>query len=136
MKLSTIVFAGLTQVAITDDIAISTLKDLTNIGSEILSSEFINQTSKWKQRWTRKFQINTDRMRRSFGRCGTTNGDVNDVIKIEYDTKNPCQAINQLIDGFSLWTERNLATCDGQKKNSHQKKRLAKWNDILIKGMG
>ena len=136
MKLSTIVLAGITQAAVTDDIAISALKNLTNIGSEILSSEFINQSSKWKQRWTSKFQINSDRMRRSFGRCGSTDGDANAVIKIDYNTENPCQAINQLIDGFSLWTERNLATCNGQKKNSHQKKRLAKFNNILNKGIG
>ena len=136
MKLSTIVLAGLTKPAVTDNIAISTLKDLTNIGSEILSSEFINQSSKWKQRWTSKFQKNSDRMQKSFGRCGSTNGDANAVIKIEYDTENPCQAINLLIDGFSLWTERNLATCDGQKKNSHQKKRFAKFNNILNKGIG
>ena len=75
-------------------------------------------------------------MRRSFGRCGSTNGNANAVIKIEYNTENPCQAINQLIDGFTLWTERNLATCNGQKKNSHQKKRLAKFNNILNKGIG
>ena len=134
MKLSTIFLAGITPAAKTDDTAISTLKNLERISSEILSSESINQRSKWKQRWIRKFNINTARMLKSFARCGTSDGEANNQIDIEYDTENPCRAINQLINGFSMWTDLNIASCNGQKKMFHQKKRLEKWNNILNKG--
>ena len=132
MKLSTIFLAGITQAAKTDDTAISTLKNLEKISSEILSSEFIIQRSNWRQRWIRRFHINTARMRESLARCGTSDGEANNEIDI--DTENPCRAINQLITGFSMWTDRNIASCNGQKKMLHQKKRLKKWNNILNKG--
>ena len=135
MKLSSIFLASFTTAAAeTGDTAISTLNNLEQNISEILSSESINKRSKWKQRWTNKIQKTNARMRESFARCGTSDGEANNQIDIEYDTENPCRAINQLISGFSMWTDRNIASCNGQKKMFHQKKRLEKWNNILNKG--
>ena len=123
-----------TSAAETDDTAISTLNNLEQNISEILSSDSINKRSKWKQRWTKKIHKTTARMRESFARCGTRDDEENDEIAPEYDTENPCQAINQLINGFSMWTERYIATCTGQKMKFHHQKRLGRWSDNLNKG--
>ena len=134
MKLSTTFLAGLTSAAETNDTAIPTLNNLENISSEIISSASINKSSNWKDHWTRKFRNNSDRMRKSFERCGTRDGDAKEEINIEYDTENPCRAINWLMYRFSMWTDRNIASCNGQKNKSHQNKRLQKWKNILNKG--
>ena len=76
----------------------------------------------------------TEGMRRSFERCGTRDSEPNEEIDIEYDTENPCRAINRLMHGFSMWTDRNIASCMGQKNQSHQNKRLEKWKNILNQG--
>ena len=123
-----------TSVAETDDTAISTLNNLEQNISEILSSESINKRSKWKQRWTSKILKNSARMRESFERCGTRDHKANGEIAKEYDTENPCRAINQLINGFSMWTERYIATCKGQKMKLHHQKRFERWNNNLNKG--
>jgi len=134
MKLSIFFLADLTLAAKTNDTAISTLKNLEKIGSEILSS--INLRSTRKQIWIRKFQNNTDRMQKSFTRCGTKNSEANNQIDVIYDNDNPCQAINQLINGYSMWVDRNIATCKGQKKMSHQENRFKKWKDIFNIDLG
>ena len=135
MKLSSIFLASFTTAAAeTGDTAISTLNNLEQNISAILSSESINKRSKWKQRWTNKIQKTNARMRDSFARCGTRDDEANDEIAQEYDTENPCRAINQLINGFAMWTERYIATCKGQKMKLHHQKRFERWSDNLNKG--
>ena len=76
------------------------------------------------------------RMRDSFGRCGTTDVEADDEIDVEYDTSNPCGAIDELINGYSKWADKYIAACKGQKTNSHQEKRFERWNNMLDKGKG
>ena len=145
MKFPTIFFAGITSAAAqgpldpaseADDTAIVSLNNLVNISSEILASDSVNRSFRWKNKWTRKFQFNSERMRRSFYACGTKYGEVDDKIDLEYDTGNPCGAIKELLNGYSNWTARYISACRGQKKNSHQQNRFEKWNNMLDKGKG
>ena len=73
-------------------------------------------------------------MHRSFDLCGTKHDEADKKIDIEYDIENPCGAFKELMTGFSDWTDRYIASCKGQKKKSHQKKRIEKWSNILNKG--
>ena len=134
MKFSAFYLAGLTSAAETDDTAIVTLNNLEKISLEFVSAESINRSSKWKAKWERKFQNNTDRMRRSFDKCGTINVEANEEIQMEYDIGNPCGAIKVLMNGFSNWTDRYISSCKSQMKNSHQKRRMGKWFSMLNKG--
>ena len=134
MKFSIIFLASFTSATDFDDTAFSTLLNLENISEEIIYSESINERPAWKTRWKNKFQTNTSRMMKSFERCGTTNVEGEDEIEIEYDTSNPCRAIDELINGYSKWVDRYIADCKGQKNHSHQKKRFEKWNNKLDKG--
>ena len=134
MKFSTIFLAGITSAAQTDDIALSTLTNLKKISSKIFSSESINKRDLWKATWEDKFSTNSDRMHRSFVRCGTKHDEADEKIDIEYDIENPCVAIKKLMTGFSNWTDRYIASCKGQKKKSHQKNRFEKWSNMLNKG--
>ena len=134
MKFSTIFLAGITSTAQTDDIELSTLTNLKKISSKIFSSESINKGDRWKEKWEDQFLANSDRMHRSFVRCGTKHDEADEKIDIEYDIENPCVAIKELMTGFSDWTDRYIASCKGQKKKSHQKKRIEKWSNILNKG--
>ena len=134
MKFSAFYLAGLTSAAETDDTAIVTLNNLEKISLEFVSAESINRSSKWKAKWERKFQNNTDRMRRSFDKCGTINVEANEEIQMEYDIGNPCGAIKVLLNGFSNWTDRYISSCKSQMKKSHQKSRMEKWTNMLNKG--
>ena len=134
MKFSTIFLAGITSTAQTEDIALSTLTNLRKISSEIFSSESITKSNSWKRKWRLKFSNNSYRMHRSFGLCGTKHDEADEKIDIEYDIENPCVAIKKLMTGFSNWTDRYIASCQGQKKKSHQKKRIEKWSNMLNKG--
>ena len=51
-----------------------------------------------------------------------------------YDRENPCIGMKQIITGFSKWSDRYISSCNGQKKHSHQTKRMTKWGNILSKG--
>ena len=134
MKFSTIFLAGITSTAQTDDIALSTLTNLKKISLKIISSESINKRDQWKAKWTEKFLTNSARMHRSFALCGTKHDEADKKIHIEYDIENPCVAIKELMTGFSDWTNRYIASCQGQKRKSHQKKRIQKWSNMLNKG--
>ena len=133
MKFSTIFLVGFASAVETDNTAILTLNNLEKISSEILSSELINQRFSWKQRWTRKMKNNSDRMRKSFEKCGTKNVEANQEFDEKYDTGNPC-TITKLMSGFSKWVDKYIASCNGQKTKSHQKNRLEKWKNIFNKG--
>ena len=134
MKFSKIFLAGLTSASDTNDTAISTLNNLEKISSEILFSDTINKRPEWKNKWSRKFQNNSSRMLKSVHRCGTKYDEAEDEIEIEYDTSNPCKAVDSLTTGYSEWTARYIASCNGQKRKSHQRKRMVKWNNMLQKG--
>ena len=54
MEFLTIFLVGVASAAETDNTAILTQNNLEKISSEILSSESINKSSSWKQRWKRK----------------------------------------------------------------------------------
>ena len=135
MKLSTIFLAGLTSAAETDETAISNLENLRKIGKKF-SHSIYEINPRLGHKWDRKFFHNFGPMRRSFKRCGTRDGETNDEMNVEIDFKNPCRSINQVLNGFSMWTDRYIASCNGQKKKSHQKKRFQKWKLILNKGKG
>ena len=134
MKFSTIFLAGLTSASDTNDTAISTLNNLEKISSEIFFSDTMNKRPEWKHKWSQKFQNNSARMLESLQRCGTTYDEAEDEIETEYDTGNPCEAVDFLTTGYSEWTARYIASCNGQKRNSHQRKRMVKWNNMLQKG--
>ena len=133
MKFSTIFLFCFTSAVETDNTAILTLNNLKKISSEVLSSESINKSSSWKQRWTRKIKNNGDRMRKSFEKCGTTHVEAGEEIDEIYDTGNPC-TITKLMSGFSKWVDKYISSCNGQKMRSHQKNRLEKWRNIFNKG--
>ena len=52
----------------------------------------------------------------------------------EFDRVNPCIGINKSLNGFLIWTDSHISSCSGQKKYSHQAKRMKKWGDIINKG--
>ena len=52
-----------------------------------------------------------------------------DLIRLDRD--NPRVAIKQITMGFSKWAKRYIGTCQSQKRNSHQVKRMEKWNASL-----
>ena len=135
MKFSKIFLVGFTSPAVTDDAVISTLTNLENISLKIFNSESIKKHPKWKNRWTQKFMRNTQRMRESFGRCGTLDGEENDEIEIKYDVSKPCGAIDELINGYSNWADLYIGACKGQMKKAHQKNRFERWNKMLDKGI-
>ena len=134
MKFSAFYLAGLTSAAETDDTAIMSLNNLEKISLEFFSAESINKRSQWKERWAEKIKTNTNRMRGSFRRCGTINVEANEEIQMEYDIGNPCGAIKVLMNGFSNWADRYIASCKSQMKKSHQKSRMEKWTNMLNKG--
>ena len=134
MKISTIFLASITSAAETDDTAISTLNNLEKSSLEIFSSESINKSSGWKEKWEGKMRKNVVRMRDTFEFCGTKHDELDEEIDIDYDIANPCRAITGLMNGFSKWVDRYTSSCKAQKKNSHHKNRLEKWNNILNKG--
>ena len=134
MKISTIVLTSITSAAETDETAISTLRNLEKSSLEIFFSESINESSRWKGRWERKMRKNVVRMRQTFEFCGTKHDELDEEIDIDYDIANPCRAITGLINGFSEWVDRYISSCKAQKKNSHHKNRLGKWNNILNEG--
>lgn len=152
MKLSTIFLTGLTSAAKTDGTAISTLNNLRNMSTEIFLSlleAYSGSECNWPcvilptsavvkkrriSKWRAKFENNSVQMRRSFDRCGTRDGEAIEEINLKNDVENPCRTINQLLNGFSMWTERYISSCNGQKKKSHQKKRLKKWTERLNEG--
>ena len=120
MKFSAFYLTSLTLAAETDDTAIKSLSNLEKISLEFVSAGSINRSSRWKAKWERKFKNNTARMRRSFDKCGTINVEENDEIQMEYDIGNPCGAIEVIMNGFSNWADRYIASCKGQIKKSHQ----------------
>ena len=136
MKFPTIFFAAIASAAETDDTAIVSINNLENISWEILASDSVNRSFTWKKKWTQKFQFNTERMRRSFYRCGTKYDEADDEIDLEYDTSNPCGAMKELLNGYLNWTARYISACRGQKKRSHQQHRFERWNNMLDKGKG
>ena len=136
MKFSTIFLACLTSASDTNDTAISTLNNLEKISSEIFFSDTMNKRPAWKNKWSQKFRNNSVRMLESLERCGTTYDEAEGEIETEYDSSNPCKAVDFLTTGYSEWTARYIASCNGQKRNSHQKKRMIKWNNMLQKGTG
>ena len=133
MEFLTIFLFGFSSAAETDNTAILTLNNLEKISSEILFSESINKSSSWKDKWKRKMKNNSDRMRRSFEKCGTTHVEADEVIDEKYDTSNPC-TITKLMSGFSKWVDKYISSCNGQKMRSHQKNRLEKWRNTFNKG--
>ena len=143
MKLSTIFLAGLTSAAETDETAISNLENMETIQREMFYTLWYSEGNhyayeRWMplRKWDRKFGRTFVRLRRSFDRCGTRDGEENEEIHVENDLENPCRFFNQLLNGFSIWTDRYIASCNGQKKKSHHKKRLKKWVILLNEGKG
>ena len=135
MKFSTVILAGITSAAETNDTAIVSLNKLHEIGMEILSSPSIDQKrAEWKHKWARKIRINGDRMRMSFQRCGTKYDEADDEIDVEYDIDNPCGAIKELLNGYSNWTSQYISECNGQRNRSHQQNRFQRWNNMWKKG--
>ena len=138
MKFSSILLACSASAAETDDSSIAKLNYMTSITSNILSAgqESVNKGERWTQRWTNRFSRNTERMKKHFARCGTTNVETDDDFNEEYNTENPCEAVNKFTTGISNWTNRYMSLCNGQKNKSHQKKRMEKWRNLLNKGNG
>ena len=138
MKISPILLACSASAAETDDSPIAKLNYMTSKTSNILSAgqESVNKGERWTQRWTNRFNRNTERMKKHFARCGTTNVEADDDFNEEYNTENPCEAVNKFTTGISNWTNRYMSLCNGQKNKSHQKKRMEKWRNLLNKGNG
>ena len=59
-----------------------------------------------------------------------------DISFERYSRYDTCVGMNQIITGFTKWSERYISECSGQKNKSSQAKRMAKWRDILSKGKG
>ena len=57
-----------------------------------------------------------------------------DIDFDRYNRADPCIGMKQIITGFSKWNARYMASCNGQKKFSHQAKRMEKWRAVFIKG--
>ena len=53
-----------------------------------------------------------------------------------YDREYPCIGMNQIITGFSKWSDRYISSCNGQKNYSHQTNRMKKWKNIMNTGNG
>ena len=73
MKFSTIFLAGLVSAnekKVPPRHPIARLDRLVQFSAEILDSGAFNRPKKWTDRWRNKFDINADRMKRSFKRCG------------------------------------------------------------------
>ena len=149
MKISKIFLVGFTSAAderlycdpmyhmmVPSCVAIFSLNDLEKVSSEVFSNKSINKRSSWKEKWIKKFRLNSQRMRGSFERCGTTDRAYEEQINVDYNSDNLCGTIQQVTTGLSTWTDRYISSCKGQKKNSHQKNRMIRWEDMLNKGKG
>ena len=55
--------------------------------------------------------------------------ELDDLIRL--DRENPRVAVKQITMGFSKWAQRYIGTCQSQKRNSYQVKRMEKWNASL-----
>ena len=51
-----------------------------------------------------------------------------DIDDIRYDREDPCTGIKQILTGFTKWTLRYISQCSGQRDNSYQVRRMAKWH--------
>ena len=136
MKITKIFSVSLTLAAETSNTAIFTLNYLEKVSNEIFSIESIKKSSSWKKRWTKKFRLNSDRLRGSFERCEIKNTENYEEINIDYDSDNHCGTIKRLTTEFSNWADRYISSGKCQKKLSNQKNRMKTWNDILHKGNG
>ena len=136
MKFSTMFLAYSTSADEIDDTAIVKLNYLEKITGEIFSSEAINKSTSWKEGWSERFGRNILRMKNSFERCGTHDGEDLDDMLIDFDISNPCGALNELTTGYAKWVNQYISSCRGQKKKSHHKNRLKKWNKKFHKGNG
>ena len=136
MKFSSILLACSASASEIDDSPIAKLNYMTSITSNVLSAgqESVNKGERWTQRWTNRFNRNTERMKKHFARCGTTNVEAHDDFNEVYNSKNPCEAVNKLTNRISNWTDRYMSLCNGQNNKSHQKKRMTKWRNLLSKG--
>ena len=57
-----------------------------------------------------------------------------DIDDIRYDREDPCTGIKQILTGFTKWTLRYISQCSGQRNNSYQVRRMAKWHKTLNAG--
>ena len=84
--------------------------------------------------------LNVDRLVASYEKCGTkysSNLEFDSMVdSIEFDSSNPCGTVNEVMNGYSAWVERYISSCGGQRKHSHQKKRMVKWRAAFNKGNG
>ena len=133
MKITKIFSVSLTLAAETTNTAIPTLNYLEKVSNEIFSSESIKKSSSWKLRWTKKFQLNSDRLRRSFERC-KIDLPYDADYDIDYDSDNHCGTMRKLTTELSNWADRYIFKGRCQKKLTNQKNRMKKWNNILHKG--
>ena len=136
MKLSGI-FAGLnfgSEIAATEvSEPFKSLNRLTGFSTEILQSDaFGHKSDKWRKKWIIHFQNNANRMERSMSRkCGFYDADIH-TFNYEYDTKDACNGIKMIMDGFSTWVENHLSRCSGQRNHNYQKKKLQIWKLVKI----
>ena len=55
-------------------------------------------------------------------------------MKEEYDREEPCIGMKQVLTDMEIWSDTHISSCNGQKKHSHQAKRIKKWRYILNEG--
>ena len=86
-----------------------------------------------RNNWKKKFVKNSDRMKKSYRRCGE-----DPVVEAEnewksYDDFNGAKAIRDVTTGFTKWATTYLAGCRGQTNGRHiaHVKRMKKWNQKL-----
>ena len=140
MKFSTIFLAGLTTADDTDDTAIEKLERLDNLTTDIIHSDSNRKPESWKDKMWDRVGRNVDRLVASYEKCGTkysSNLEFDSMVdSIEFDSSNPCGTVNEVMNGYSAWVERYISSCGGQRKHSHQKKRMVKWRAAFNKGNG
>lgn len=52
-------------------------------------------------------------------KCGFYDAEIH-TEKYSYDTKDACNGMKMIINGFSTWVDNHLGNCNGQRKNNHQ----------------
>lgn len=125
MKLSTIIFGAVMAAE-----PIDYLNTIKTAAHEILShDQVVPKSNKWVSIWEGKFNGTINRMKRNFGRkCGSYDANSAPVsADFEYDTSDPCAGMKKVLNEYADWSNRHLAECNGQIKQNHHDKRMARW---------
>ena len=150
MKFSTIQLIIIGTAADNNVSPIEKLDQLTGIASELFGAfktrPGFGKHDRWVKNWNKKFVNNAGRMKRSYERCGTNNGELESDFVLNFDRENPCNGISDLMRGVWNWVNQYLSTCRVNSINLNpvdtfdhlgiQHRRVMRWSKILYKGKG